>query len=477
MKKQAELFFTFLKIPADYLTLVVAGLLAYYIRFEQTVRELRPVIFELPFKDYFYYTLFVAVIWLIFFAWAGLYSFQRRKITAEFSRVILACSTGMTAVIIYMFFVRQMFSSRFIILIALILSVILIAIERSLLRKIQNYALSRGWGSHKVIIIGQDKDTDEIVATFENQSYLGYKIVARIRNFERISANELMQLHQKYKIDEIIQADSTLSRKYSIALIDFCNEHNIIFKYAAGPFESRTRNVEVHMIAGVPLVEIKKTKLDGWGKIIKRLIDLIFSTILIIIFSPLMLVIAILIKMEDKGPAIYKNERVARKGAFNVYKFRSMYVKYCIGKQFEKCIKQSDALKFETELIKKNSERQGPVYKILKDPRRTKIGRFIERTSIDELPQLFNVWIGNMSLVGPRPHQPREVDKYAKHHRQVLDIKPGMTGFAQISGRSDLDFEDEVRLDAYYIENWSLALDFWIILKTPWIVLKRKSKV
>jgi len=101
----------------------------------------------------------------------------------------------------------------------------------------------------------------------------------------------------------------------------------------------------------------------------------------------------------------------------------------------------------------------------------------MEKTSLDELPQLFNVWIGNMSLVGPRPHQPREVAKYEKHHKRVLDIKPGISGLAQISGRSDLDFNEEVKLDTYYIENWSLKLDFWIMLKTPFVVLIRKSRV
>jgi lipopolysaccharide/colanic/teichoic acid biosynthesis glycosyltransferase len=168
---------------------------------------------------------------------------------------------------------------------------------------------------------------------------------------------------------------------------------------------------------------------------------------------------------------------VGPRGNFNVYKFRSMYVKYCTGKQFEKYTDQKAVLAYEQELIKQKSERKGPVYKILNDPRRTKIGRFIEKTSLDELPQLFNVWLGNMSLVGPRPHQPREVEKYAHEHKRVLDIKPGVTGLAQISGRSDLDFDEEVKLDTYYIENWSLKQDFWIMLKTPFVVLIRKSKV
>lgn len=477
MKKKAELFFTFLKIPFDYATLIIAGAGAYFIRFKEEVQEIRPVVFDLTLNNYFLFVVIIAAIWLIFFAWAGLYSFKRRKITDELSKVILACSTGMTAVIIYMFFVREMFSSRFILLVAWILSIVFIMLERIIVRRIQNWALSVGWGTHTVIIIGKNENTTAIIDTFSTQTELGYRIIRYISDEREITRENFIKLYKEYRPDEIIQTDSSLSRKNSVFLLDFCNEFNIIFKYAAGQFEARTTNVEVHMIAGVPLVEIKKTKLDGWGKITKRVSDFIIGTILIIILSPFFLLLAILIRLEDNGPAIYKNERVNSKGAFNVYKFRSFYTKYCTGKQFEKYTDQKAVLEYEQKLIKKQSERKGPVYKVLNDPRRTKIGRFIERTSIDELPQLFNVWLGNMSLVGPRPHQPREVENYAKEHKRVLDIKPGITGLAQISGRSDLDFNEEVKLDTYYIENWSFALDFWILLKTPWVILKRKSRV
>lgn len=474
MKKKAELFFTFLKIPIDFLALLTAGILAYSLRYQEEIQAIRPVIFDLNFEKFLPVVFGVAFIWLIFFAWSGLYSFQRRKITEELSRIILACSTGTTAVIIYMFFVREMFESRFILLAAWILSIILVTVSRIIIRKIQNLSLAHGWGAHLVVIIGKNKNTEEIINTFRDEPELGYKIVAQFENFDAEAKEKLDQLRKKQYIDEIIQTDYSLSRKTSVDLVDYSNEHNIIFKYAAGQFESRTTNIDVHMIAGVPIVEIKKTKLDGWYKIIKRLIDFVFSTILIILFSPLMLIIALAIKIEDKGPAIYKNERVHSKGTFHVYKFRSMYTKFCTGQQFEKYTDQKAILKYEEELAQKYSERKGPLYKVLNDPRRSKVGRFIEKTSLDELPQLFNVWLGNMSLVGPRPHQPREVAKYEKHHRRVLDIKPGVSGLAQISGRSDLDFEEEVKLDTYYIENWSLALDFWIMLKTPWIILTRK---
>jgi lipopolysaccharide/colanic/teichoic acid biosynthesis glycosyltransferase len=149
-----------------------------------------------------------------------------------------------------------------------------------------------------------------------------------------------------------------------------------------------------------------------------------------------------------------------------------MWRRYSIGPKFKK---QKAALKIEQELIKEKSIKEGPVYKIADDPRVTPVGHFIRRWSIDELPQFINVFKGDMSLVGPRPHQPREVANYLPHHRRVLAIKPGITGLAQISGRSDLDFEDEVRLDAWYIENWSPALDLYILIKTPMAVINKKG--
>ena len=150
-----------------------------------------------------------------------------------------------------------------------------------------------------------------------------------------------------------------------------------------------------------------------------------------------------------------------------------MYQKDSTGVQFGESGKKAE--KKEKELIKKKSVRKGPIYKIKDDPRVTPFGRFIRRWSIDELPQFFNVIMGNMSIVGPRPHQPREVAKYEKHHKKVLTLKPGITGFPQISGRSDLSFEEEVRLDVLYIEKWSLFTDLIIFIKTPFVLFKKRK--
>jgi lipopolysaccharide/colanic/teichoic acid biosynthesis glycosyltransferase len=221
---------------------------------------------------------------------------------------------------------------------------------------------------------------------------------------------------------------------------------------------------------------LRRTRLTGWGRILKRSADIVCSLFFIILFSPIFLITTLIIFFETGRPIIYKNERVGQEGKkFFTLKFRSMYQKYCTGEQFGQA--GQEALELEKNLIKEKSEKQGPVYKIKNDPRITPFGRFIRSFSIDELPQFFNVLKGEMSLVGPRPHQLREVNKYEKWHKTVLTIKPGITGLAQISGRSDLNFDEEARLDIFYIEHWNFFIDLIILIKTPFIVLKKTGSI
>jgi len=197
------------------------------------------------------------------------------------------------------------------------------------------------------------------------------------------------------------------------------------------------------------------------------------SIIILIIISPVMLLSTIIILIETGSPIIYKNERIGIRGMkFFTLKFRSMYQQDSTGSQFGKS--GLEAEKKEKELINKNGSKQGPIYKIENDPRVTPFGRLIRRFSIDELPQFFNVLFGNMSIVGPRPHQPREVEKYADKYPDVFVLKPGITGLSQISGRSDLSFEEEMKLDIFYTEKWSLYLDFIIFFKTPFILFRKR---
>jgi lipopolysaccharide/colanic/teichoic acid biosynthesis glycosyltransferase len=185
--------------------------------------------------------------------------------------------------------------------------------------------------------------------------------------------------------------------------------------------------------------------------------------------------LAIIIKLDSKGPILYLDYRTGQFGKrFLFYKFRSMLAHLCDG-EGPSATKEGNRILSELSTQVKNTRANQPLHKIKNDPRVTRIGRFIRRWSLDELPQLFNVLKGDISLVGPRPHMTLETAKYESHHKKVLTIKPGISGMAQISGRSDLSFEEEIKLDTYYIENWSLALDLAILLRTPFAVIRGRK--
>lgn len=222
-------------------------------------------------------------------------------------------------------------------------------------------------------------------------------------------------------------------------------------------------------------VPVKMSPIDV---LIKRSIDLLGASLGLILLLPVFVLIAILIKIEDPaGPIVYKNIRVGRHGkTFSLYKFRYMYWRYCIKDGYGVENQNDDALKYEETLKKQLDTRQDALYKIKNDPRKMRIGRYIEKYSLDELPQLWNVLLGNMSLVWPRPHQPREVEKYEEWYERVLVVSPGITGMAQTHGRHKNTLEQEVSLDLEYIDRWSIPLDCYILFRTIFVVLSGKKE-
>jgi len=460
-----------LQVPLDFLMLILASISAYFLRFSDWAIQLRPVIFKLTLLDFLSVVFFVGIAWIIIFAFAGLYSTDpNRKLAKDLSRVILACSAGLAAVAVYVLFSQQLFDSRFLVATSWVLAIVYVSIGRIVMRGLKGILYRLGWGLRRVAVIGEDLIAKNIVQFLRQNKKLGYYVVAEFISFNQGVSEEITKLN----IDEVIFINPRAKEKETFAAIDYCNEHHITFKYSADLFATYSANMTVSALAGMPIVELKRTPLEGWGRVAKRFFDVIMSLIVIIVTSPIMLLVSLIILLETGRPIIYKNERVGIRGKkFFAFKFRSMYQKDSTGTQFgEEGFKNEEK---EKELIKSNSIKSGPVYKIAHDPRVTKFGCFIRRWSLDELPQFFNVLSGEMSIVGPRPHQPREVEQYQKHERQVLTLKPGITGIAQISGRCDLSFADEVRLDVLYIERWSLFQDLIIFFKTPFVVLKKKG--
>lgn len=468
--KRSELFFSVILLPIDFLMVVLAGLSAYYLRFAELTTDIRPVIFNLPMSEYLQVLSVIAIVWLIIFAFAGLYNLRELgSLKTELKRVVFGCSLGLVAVVILIFFYRELFSSRFIVLSGWIISIIFVAVGRIIITYVRRFFYKYGLGIHKVVVVGAGQTADRIVKEFATERWLGFTVVKRFDGFDLEASKELEDYLETKEVDEILQADPNLPKSDRLRLFDFADEHHLVFKYAADLLETKVLRVEVDELAGIPVVEVKKTPLDGWGRVMKRLVDIVGSAFLIIITSPIMLLVAIAIKLDSRGPIFFSKldddsplYRMGQGGKeFRYLKFRSM-------------LNRMNSMRYN-ELADKNIRGDGPIVKIKDDPRITRVGKFIRRFSLDELPELFLVFMGSMSLVGPRPHLPEEVAKYESRHKKVMTIKPGITGLAQVSGRSDLSFEDEVRLDTYYIENWSLIFDIIILLKTPLAVFRPRQ--
>lgn len=479
--KKIDQIFSYLTLPIDLLMVLAAFIISYWIRANAIPFS---VIYIWPFDQYIRFALVMLPIWLIAFLIAGTYS-KRKPSFWELPQVIAGSSLGSMAVVLWIFLFRSDFFSRLIVFYIWIISIILVFLGRILLAGIHASLYKLGNYHKKTILIGSNNPTTHhIISEIKSQKSREYFLKGVISS-EKIDKlqnegikylgkpTEFNQILDKNKdIDEIILTDTSYSNEEVYDFLLACQDKDITFKAVPAHAQVGMRTLEFDAFAGIPIIEFKGTPLGGWSSLLKRIMDVISSLLALIVLSPLIIIISIVIKVTSRGPVIYKNIRVGKNKEFVTYKFRTMYTEYCTGSEYG----GSRAEKLEKELIEKHNIKKGSaVYKIANDPRVTPIGRFLRKTSLDELPQFYNVLIGNMSLVGPRPHQPREVANYTKEQRKTLFIKPGMTGLAQISGRSDLTFDEEARLDIYYIENWSFWLDIYIIFKTFGAVFKGKG--
>jgi len=466
--KRSELIFTAVKLPLDYSAIIFAGLAAYFLRYLPAIQQIRPVVFNLPFDDYFGLVLVFGLGWLVIFALTGLYAIAGfKKIWVELANVFVACSAGVALILAVMVFSRYLFDSRFIILTAWGLAIFFVSLDRLILQFIKRQSYKLGFGVHRAVVIGDAQIAGHLIEEFKNHPTLGYRVVETLPAYDSAGVSRLAAMRQDDALDEIILVRPNLNAEQTIELINFTEENHLDFKYVADLLGTQLINLDVATYAGMPLIEVKRTRLDGWGRIYKRVFDFLGALALAILFSPVMLLTALAIKLDSAGPVFFKYQRIGQYGKpFMYFKFRSM-------------VKDAHKLRYDPEFIARQEDlRKGtPMIKFKNDPRITRVGKFIRRFSIDELPELFLVIAGKMSLVGPRPHEVEEVENYQRHHKKVLGIKPGITGLAQVSGRSDLNFEEEVKLDNYYIENWFLGLDVQILFKTPWAVMRKRLTV
>lgn len=466
--KRSEFFFNLTSLPLDAGALLLAAILSYYTRLHAT-NFVGPVLFQLRPIPVILTVLSVIPLVLIIFASLGLYNQKgTRRFIHEFSRIVLGVSTGLFIIILFFFFNTNIFPSRFIILATWGYGILLVTFGRSLLKVFQSWLLTRGVGHHRLAIIhyeGHEPTATEI-KLLEKKS--GFLEVSRIAWNEH-AIQKLEDLYSKTAIDEILNVSPEMSDKINLQLLEFAKNKGLEFSFVPNLFEVQRNVIDITDFAGVPIITIKNTPLDGWGRVAKRVLDIAGSLAALLILLPVFFVVYIAIKINSPGPAIYPALRAGKGRDFWFYKFRSMYSHLSVGLGGE------EADRIRQELWEKNDRggKEAPFLKVKNDPRVTPVGKFLRKSKLDEIPQFWNVLKGDMSLVGPRAHVLDEVEKYRNRYRRMFSIKPGIFGVSQIAQTTlpDLPFEEEIRLNTYYIENWSLWLDVKILCTSFYLIV------
>ena len=463
--KRSELLFNVISVPVDFLMILAAASIAYFLRYRV---ETLPVLFELSYREYLQFILVGIPFLLLLFALNGLYTEKStRGFWRETGKVIWAVSAGLMLVVILFFFNQQLFPSRLIILMGWAFSIVLVGFGRGILLSLQRLLLAKGAGRHRLLVI-VGAGANQIIEEIETDTKIGYQIAAKLPYADDI-AKQIEDLHRRERIDEILQADASLANEQILNLVNIAVDLGIKFNYLPGILESHRANIETDVIGTRPVIRLKNTPLDGWGKVVKRLTDIFVALFGLILFSPVILIISILIKLDSRGPVFFRQRRGSSFFNFSLCKFRTMRAELSEG--------TAEGDRFRLELEGQNA-RRGPYVKIKNDPRVTRVGRFLRKTKLDELPQMWHVLRGQMSLVGPRIHMMKEVEKFENEYKRIFTIKRGLTGLAQINQfyNPALPFEEEVKLDLFYIENWSIWLDVYIIFKTIFLLLTRRPK-
>lgn len=463
----------YLLVAADMLLILVAFLGAYYIRYQlQWFRAVDPV-FQV---DVWAYTPFAVALLLILpisFRFSGVYPYRRgRSLLEETYLIATATTAGVMILIIASLFFRPLLYSRLIFFYTALLVTVLLGMER-LLIQISLLQLRRyGVGVKRVLLVGAGDVGRMVMRTVSARPDLGYALIGFMddnpaKGFTDIGpyralgpVENLNQVLDAQAVDTVIICLPWQSHRTIQRLLRTCEQAGVRAQVVPDLFQLTKNQVYVEELNGIPLISTRDVSIQGWNLLLKRASDLFWSGLLGLCALPLFAVIALAIKLDSPGPVFFVQTRIGKHGVpFRCYKFRSMV---------------DGAHAMQTEIAEQN-EATGPLFKLRNDPRRTRVGRWIRRFSLDELPQLINVWRGEMSLVGPRPNLPEEVEQYQEWHKKRLSVSPGITGLWQVSGRSDLTFDEMVLLDIYYVENWSLALDLGIIIRSIPAVLRARG--
>lgn len=480
-------------VCADALVAVGSLLVAFYLR-EGDAIVLRwggaHWAWSFEFRPYAAVLLFVLPVRLLAHAYYELY-----KLRGEFSyvdellRVFKATAVGSLLLVAVAFLYRGGFTysafsySRGVFLLDFGLALATFGLLRLSVRAAQAAARRRAINLIPTLIVGRNAEAALCIAELRARPELGYRVIGVVENgpldetvpeqFEGVpvigDTDALAETIRATGANEVIITDPRVSGDLLFdVMMRVGRVRKVEFRIAPSLFNCLPRKTEIDQIGALPMIQLFREPLSQWARIVKRSVDIIVAACALLLLSPLWLVIALLIKLDSRGAVVYQQERVGMDGrVFLFLKFRTMRANADdrVHREYQRKLIEGQP---DTNL----GDDARPVYKLHADPRVTRVGRGLRRLSLDELPQLLNVLRGDMSLVGPRPPIPYEVEAYELWHRKRLDMKPGLTGLWQVSGRNRLSFDEMVRLDLFYIENWSLLLDLKIILRTLPVMLR-----
>jgi exopolysaccharide biosynthesis polyprenyl glycosylphosphotransferase len=459
-------------VVTDVILINIAFALSHYVRYElQWIRAVAEA-YYVPFSAYVPVSVVLTVILLITLKTEGLYDRRRGSSWLDDTYIIFTSTLVSMAIMIFIFFLyRAHFYSRLIFFYAVLLIGTFLSLSRLIERQIAAALRRRGIGVDRVLIVGAGEVGRAIMRSIVARPDLGYRPAGFVDDdpkkqgsdigpFKALGSTEdLATILEKQAIGQVIISLPWISHRKVLHIISECERRGVRARFVPDLLQMSLSQVDTDVLEGIPLIGMKQTTLTGWKIALKRLIDIAGSSAALLLLSPLLTIIGVAIKLGSPGAVLFKQTRLGR-GArpFTCYKFRSMW---------------EHAEEAKPQLSGFN-EVAGPIFKMKDDPRVTRVGRVIRRFSFDELPQFVNVFRGDMSLVGPRPALPSEVEAYEDWHHERLKIPSGMTGLWQVMGRSDLTFDEMVMLDLYYAENWSLWLDFKIMLRTlPTVLFAR----
>lgn len=477
MKNNASLLYNFFLVIGDALAITAAFSIAYVLRVTLNHQPLSATV-----HAHTYLLILVSLLpfWILTFALLGLYNARvYDKRFNELGRLIIGSFIGILFVISFSYMTdTAVFPARLVTLYGLGFAFFGALLFRTAARGIRRQLFRYGIGINNLLLVGDTKTTHRLLDGLANPELTGYRILGVVggvkhplkddtphRTFKTFA--EAVEKLEDQQLHTIVQTELYADIEGNDAILTYAQEHHVAYRFVPGNSELFVGNIEVDLFQTVPIIAVHQTALTGWGRVVKRLTDIIFGGVGVIVATPFMLIISVLIKLSDRGPVVFRHARLTRfNTTVGVLKFRTLKRDYNGLSPEEAFTKMG-----KPELIKTYREHGD---QLVNDPRITGVGRWLRRYSLDELPQLINVVRGDISLVGPRALVAAELDKSAEKNL-ILSVKSGITGLAQISGVADLSFEERRKLDLYYVQNWSFWGDIVIMVKTVWVVLFHKG--